>query len=168
MKLPTIASLKTLPRSTLLVALVISGMCAETGGGFMVIPVLVVLVFIYSFGLLNAIHNPAVRRPLAMRAAIWLVAFATIFSIHFVRSQLLRSHAEDMLARIDAYAAAHGHCAPGIEDLGISREEMTSRLGYSYYMCEDGRQVFYYAASFTVFSMWRYDFQKRTWHLHYS
>ncbi len=168
MKLPKFVSRKNIPVPTVLAALVVIGLCSVTGGGFMAVPVLIVLIFIYALGLSGATDKGAAQHALARRAAVWLIAFAVIFATHYVRSQLLRSNAEDMLARIDAYAASHRHCAPGIEDLGISRKEMTSRLGYSLYLCKDGQQVFFYAASFTIFSTWNYDFQKREWRLRYS
>jgi len=69
-----------------------------------------------------------------------------------------------MLAKIDAFSAAKGRCAASIEELGMSREEFTDKLGAgANYGCGNGEQWFYYHGTYGPFEKHIYDFQKRRW-----
>ena len=149
---------------TLLLAGVLTYLFAMQGAGWLVYFLIFALLILIPYRIAYAIMTPDMRQLQIARIALWLGAVSLIFAVHYVLAERLRHNADEILAQINAYSASHGRCAANIKELGITREEMTEKLGYSDYRCEDGKQAFFYGASFVIFSSYHYDFNHHEWH----
>lgn len=134
-----------------------------TGAGFMVIYIIIPQVILIPIRLYKGIMKADERWLNFGRAIVWMAVIAAIYLVHHVREEINRRYADEMVARLEAYGASHRKCAARIEDVGISAQELHDRLGYSGYLCEDGKQHLFYRGSFMPFSSWHYDFERRSW-----
>ncbi len=133
------------------------------GAGFMVAFVAIPQIFLIPARIFTGVMNPVDRWLNLGRAVIWLAAIASIFVVHHVREDINRTYAAEIVAKLEAYSAAHGGCAARLEDVGVSPQQLHDKLGYSGYFCEGGKQHFFYPGSFLPFSSRSYDFASRKW-----
>jgi hypothetical protein len=149
---------------TLILAGVLTFLFSQKAAGFMVYFLIFALLILIPLRISLARKMPVTRPLQFARIAVWISAVVLIIAVHAFRAETLRHHADEILAQIDAFAASHGRCAANIEELGLSRSELSDKLGYADYRCADGKQVFFYGATFVIFSTYHYDFKLRAWH----
>jgi len=156
-------------RNAILLAATFTLFSSMQSAGFIVLFLVIPQVVLIPLLLFKTSDNPSERQLYLARLLIWLVAVIMIFLVHSIREEIHRQNANTILARIETYSAEHGHCPASIDDLELSQKKLNDMLGSpAYYGCEQGRQFFSYAASFTVFHSWRYDFIKHRWKEHVS
>ncbi len=144
-------------------ALVAFVLCQRHAGILLglVLPILIIWLP-YSIGV--SVLNPQ-RRPLQLpQMAIWIVAVVTIVSVHYVRHVVTRHNADEIVTTINNYTAQHGHCPATTDDIGITRQELTAKLGFwSDYGCREGKQTFFYGVTYVPYDTYSYNFAKATW-----
>ncbi|MFZ6712847.1 hypothetical protein [Undibacterium sp. TC9W] len=64
---------------------------------------------------------------------------------------------------VQQYTAKNGHCPADIAALGLPKDWLRNRLGFSDYQCKDGEPRFFYAATYIVFETEYYDFKNNAW-----
>ncbi len=151
---------------SLVLAFLTGAFLSIQGFGFMVFFVIVPQAVVTPFRLYGAIRRPDERQLNIGRVIVWLATIIAIYAIHHVRDAAYRKNADEIVARIDAYTTSHKKCPTTVADIGISRAEMRDKLGHDGYLCDGGRQYFFYPSSFDAFATWSYDFKTREWHYH--
>ena len=155
-------------RENLTGTIVTAGICvaltAWPGFGFGIFFVILPLLFWIPYTIHAAITVPETRRVQTTRILIWLGAVSLVGGIHYVRAEAVRHNADEIVARIDAFSARNGRCAADIDELGLSRAELTKKLdSFAFYICKDGKPFLTYLGTFEAFSRYHYDFENRTW-----
>lgn len=149
--------------TSLILAVILGLVLSTPGAGFMVGLIIIPQLFLIPLRLYAGIANQKARWVNLGRVAIWLVTIASIFLVHHVREDIHRRYAAQVVAQLEAYAAAHGQYPAHIEDIGISSKELHEKLGYGGYIHENGKPYFFLQRSFVPFSTWSYDFKRHKW-----
>ena len=74
-----------------------------------------------------------------------------------------RKYAQGVTNAIQAYSAAHGFYPQNLEAIGMTSQQLRSRLSYSAYGLHEGKPYFYYGATYVPFELEKYDFATREW-----
>lgn len=150
--------------SSLLAAALVMFVLCQAHAGFAVVFVLLIQFIWLPYSIVIAIAEPKIRRLQLTRVAIWVGAVAIIVAVHYIRHEVTRRNANEIVASINNYTAQHGHCPATTDDIGITREELKSKLGFwSYYECKGGKQTFFYGVTYAPFETYDYDFAGGTW-----
>lgn len=144
-------------------AAMLGGYLSLPGTGFAVLFLIFFQLFFIPLRMFYGITIPNERRVHFGRVAIWLLTIALVFLVHHVREDIRRKYADEVVAQLDAYTAAHGKCATRLEDVGLSSRDFHDRMGYGGYFCDGGKPFLFYMASFDGFSRWYFDFEKHEW-----
>lgn len=158
-----IANLRVL-RNTLVFGVIFILVFAPRYQAFMLIfaaPVFVCWLAVSVFVIAN---NPARRHLQSIKVAIWLGLFAAVGGIHAYRTWHTRVQADEIVVIVEKYSAEHGHCPPSLDEFGIDKAELGSRLGVAYYICDAGIEPHLaYGVPTIVFDMYSYDFKAKRW-----
>ncbi|MGZ3254303.1 MAG: hypothetical protein ACXU7D_08380 [Burkholderiaceae bacterium] len=154
---------KTL-RNTVIAATLVVLLLAQRYAGFMLIFVSIPMLLWIPYSIYDAITKPDRRRLQVLRILAWLAVISMVGVIHYIRHELTRQNANEIVAAINDYTIRNKRCSAKIEELGITRKELTDKLGsWSYYECKDEKQIFFYGVTYIVFDAYRYDFSNRKW-----
>ena len=85
-------------------------------------------------------------------------------AVHVFWGVRTRSNADEVVQLVSGYLKVHGQCAPSLEDLDITREQLISKVGISGYYCDaQGKPSFSYGFPFVLFDTHTYDFDRGVW-----
>ncbi len=158
---------------SLLAAGITTFLLSQRGAGFM----LIFFGFFFIPWLLQSIYycisKPAQRWLLIRKMLIWLIALFMITGIHLVRHHHVRNQAQDIADRIQHYADQHGHYPPDLKSISTPKEQQIATPGSFYYGFphdhEPGaKPELFYASTYVVFEVERYDFNTRRWEHDYE
>lgn len=134
----------------------------RNAGGIVALAVLALLGWV-PWSAYVILRKPGLRASQLARLSIWLVAVAVAAGMNHMHQETMRKDADDIVAAIDRYVAVHRDCPETLDEIGISRDELTDMLGYSGYACVKGRPMLFYASPGFGFAKYRYDFATHAW-----
>ena len=107
-------------------------------------------------------RRPARRRAQGIKAMAIVAAIAIAGFAHGRYESRSRAQAQNVVDAVTAYRARHGAYPDNLAPLGLD-EQALRRDWEVRYLNNDGRQRVFYAAEFSVFDSWEYDFAKPGW-----
>lgn len=150
--------------SSLLAAALLVLLFGQRGMGFMVLFVVLALLIWIPYSAYVVMTKPAIRTSQLARVCIWMLVVPLVYGIHYIRDEITRHNADEMVAAINSFSRTHGHYPPTIEEIGINRQRLKDKLGIpSGYFFHDGNPSFFYPGTFTPFALCDYDFQTSRW-----
>jgi|GEM_PF-6378490 len=158
-----IANLRAL-RNTLVLGAIFLLLFAPRYTGFMLMFVAPVFVCWLCASVFIIACNPARRHLQSIKLAIWLGLFAAVGGIHAYRTWHTRVQADEIVAIVEKYSREHGHCPTSLDEFGIDKAELSSRLSMAYYVCDAGIEPHLaYGVPTVPFDMYSYDFKTKRW-----
>lgn len=76
---------------------------------------------------------------------------------------MVRADAGEYVSKIERFHKINHRYPADLEEAGISKSELSSRLGLSGYLLKDGNPNFFYAATYIPFDVWSFNFAKQEW-----
>jgi hypothetical protein len=105
--------------------------------------------------------SPGWRRRV-LRFGLWAIALGLSGAVHAYWSQAARAQADAVASAVLAYKSRAGSFPASLEQVGLDEIRLRHdwMLGYAF---ADGRPSLFYAATFTMFDGYAYDFEQRRW-----
>ena len=148
------------------IAALLFGLLGGSDGLFFLRILAALCVFVWSiFVCVSAWMHPQTRKTQAIRVGVWALAIATTFVIQDIRERSVREQANDILAKVQTYTAATGHCPVRLEDIGLSTTKTWTAQGI-FYNCDENTPHIGYMSPATKFDRWYYDFEENVWVFH--
>ena len=111
--------------------------------------------------------RPYARLAQTVCVFVWAIAVALVVIIHVIRHNDARRDADEIVKAIAEYSLASKHCPDKLETLATRRPQLSENLRAEFkYICERGKPVFSYRATFTLLDRYDYDFEHSTWKYH--
>ncbi|MDD4963687.1 MAG: hypothetical protein PHI11_07200 [Gallionella sp.] len=149
--------------SSLLLAAVTVLLVAQSGAGFVLLLLFWPLFIWASYSAYIILFVPEGRTNQLIRVMIWVVAVALMVGIHHLRYVTTRQNADAIVATIHRYAVTHGKYPATLDEVGINRQQLRDKLGWSGYYCETGTPRFFYKGTYLPFESYHYDFSQNVW-----
>lgn len=151
---------------TLLAAAIMALILGQSHAGFMLLFVAMALLAWIPYSAYVMFRKPDIRALQLARISIWLFAVVLVAGIHYLRHETTRRNANEIVASIKLFSAAHGRCPATLDEVGISPQQLKEKLGKSGYECRDGKPFIFYAATYIVFDTYSYNFAANQWEYH--
>ena len=150
--------------SSVATACIFAFLCSTPHLGFLLYLWFLFWLFWLPYSAYVIIRKPLRRKVQSIRVVLWLSAAFLVVCIHFVRHNFVRNTADEIISKITSYAATHGQFPSSISDVGLSEEELRAKINMGHYWRDEaGKPLFIYAVTFEPYSVFSYDFEKRTW-----
>ena len=157
--LPTVRSLW----KPLIGAGVVTFFLAQPFIGFMLVPMMFILIPWTLHSLWVIATKPPQRRRQQTLLGIWWISVALIIGIHYVRATVTRSNAQQVVDAVIAYHKAHGTYPDSSDAIGYPKDKLHDMIGVGGYSMSDGKPAFYYATPYLIYETDHYDFVKNEW-----
>lgn len=118
------------------------------------------------YALAKAYFVPEQRKRQWQCILIWLLAVGIAIAVQGLRHWQTRQQANAIVASIEAFHTRYGRYPEDIRQIGLEQNQLTQRLGQSYYTGQYGKPSFFYASSYTAFDTEQYDFEAHCWQHH--
>ncbi len=103
--------------------------------------------------------TPERRRLEKWKAGMWFLTVGGIASAHVYYHHAARETADTVLAAIFRYEREHGAYPENLQAVGLEARPAW-RVAY---VAQDGKPFLFYPATFIVFDMYIYNFERRSW-----
>ena len=145
-------------------ALFLTFICLQAHAGFFLYFFIPVWLFWLPYSAYVIARKPEARKLQTIRVGLWLSAALLIACVHVFRHNSARHTADEVVSKVQSYSATHGHYPPSLTEIGLSKEELRTKLRMGFYHRDEaGKPFFIYAATFEPFSTFSYDFGKQLW-----
>ena len=118
---------------------------------------------LYSF--IRIIKYPSERRSRSIRLAIWIVTIAILLVAADHWDSAAEHEADSVASAVVAYKTRTGAYPGELSEVGIDAQLLRDEYRIYYYVNENGMPgLSYFRPSMPLF-LYRYNFERRTWHL---
>lgn len=136
----------------------------QAHAGFLAIVLALPLSIWLAWSAYVIVRQPYARLAQVICIFVWLVALVLVIGAHYLRHELVRSDANQVVREIDRYIGNYGRCPAQLAALGFKPQDLIDRLGENFgYGCEGRKPKFSYVATFTIFDTFDYDFDRDNW-----
>jgi len=107
--------------------------------------------------------RPIARSLQVQKVAIWFLSVAVVVCVHYLMHSSSRQYAQGAVNAVQAYSEQHGFYPQNLEAIGMTSQQLRSKLSYSTYGIHEGKPYFFYGATYVPFEQENYDFAAREW-----
>ena len=105
---------------------------------------------------------PQRRLVLGGKMLLWLLSLASIVLVHLHFANAARQDGERVRHAIEGYQNVHKAYPASLAAVGIDAPALRKQW-MLHYMLSDGTPMLFYAATFTAFDTYSYDFKEKVW-----
>jgi hypothetical protein len=115
------------------------------------------------YSLFLIVWKPARRKTQIAKIILWSISVSIVVAIHTYRAREIRARADVVLALVLKHQAEKGAFPKSLAELGVTHDSGRSKLSQVNYLYTDGRPHLFYAATFSVFETYSFDFDTGNW-----
>ena len=149
--------------SSLLAAAIVVFMVGLPGSGFMVFLIALPLLVWIPYSVYVIITKPEMRTNQLIRVGIWVLVVPLLYGIHYFRQVTTRRNADEIVAEVNSFSRIHGRYPATLDEIGISRQNLKGKLGYSSYFLNAGKPILFYHTTMTPLGVCSYYFETGSW-----
>lgn len=149
--------------SSLLAAAIVVFIVGLPGSGFMVFLVALPLLVWIPYSVYVIITKPEMRTNQLIRVGIWVLVVPLLYGIHYFRQVTTRRNADEIVAEVNSFSRIHGRYPATLDEIGINRQNLKGKLGYSSYFFNAGKPILFYKKTMTPFGICDYHFETGSW-----
>ncbi len=145
---------------TLLTCALVTALTIAPHAGFMLVFVVIALAIWVMLSIIPVVRKPEQLKTRAIILGLWVATILIVLGVHWHYAVDARRAGDECARAIERYKVEHGVYPPDEQAAGLAPRRNSYMLSYMLY---EGRPSLIYAATFTIFETYDYDFEHHIW-----